>query len=411
MNVLKNIILGTLVHFIVFSCSPRINIHKLVADVEYQTSVMLEEIPKAKAAKATISSGGTPGATGELISPRTLENGELKLVSSRDWTSGFFPGQLWLLYEFTQNESWKKQAQVFTSNMEKEKTNGTTHDMGFKMYCSFGEGYRLTDNSEYRDILIQSAKTLITRFNNKTGTIRSWDHNRNKWAYPVIIDNMMNLELLFKATQFTGDSSYYKIAISHANKTMENHFRPDHSSFHVVDYDTANGQVIQRQTHQGYSHASAWSRGQAWALYGFTMCFRFSKDKKYLEKAENIAQFILSHPRLPKDKIPFWDFDAPLIPNEPRDASAGSIIASALFELSLYSQNGHHYRSTATTIIKNLSDHYRSALNENRGFLLLHSTGSAPAKSEVDVPITYADYYYLEALNRYRKLSGGKLLW
>lgn len=368
----------------------KLKLKNIFGDAEKQTSVMLNEIPK-------VNTGGK-----EIYFPRTIEHGELKLVASRDWTSGFFPGVLWFLYEFSGKQNWKAQAEKFTSLVEKEKDNGTTHDMGFKIYCSVGTGFRLTDNAHYRDVIINSAQTLATRFNPNTGCIRSWDHSRDKWAYPVIIDNMMNLELLFVATQLTGDSSFYKIAVSHANTTMKNHFRPDFSSYHVIEYDTLTGAVVKKNTHQGYAHESAWSRGQAWALYGYTLCYRFTQDSKYLAQAENIAAYLLNHPRMPKDLVPYYDFDAPGIPNEPRDASAAAVIASGLIELGSYSKNKKLYRTSAKKILKSLTDQYRSPIGENKGFILLHSTGSKPANSEVDVPLNYADYYYLEALLRNR---------
>ena len=381
---------------ILSSCSKRINIAKTFADAEEQTEVMLKEIQSAKQDKT------------ELVSPRTIENGELKLVSSRDWTSGFFPGELWFLYENSANEKWKDEAGSFTSNIEKEKTNSGTHDMGFKMYSSFGNGLRLTNNDHYKEVIIESAKTLSTRFKKTTGTIRSWDHHKEVWGFPVIIDNMMNLELLFAATKLTGDSSFYKIAVTHANTTLANHYRSNYSSYHVVDYDTLTGKVVKKNTHQGYADESAWARGQAWGLYGFTLCYRETKDPLYLKQAEGIANFILSHPALPRDLIPYWDYNAPNIPNEPRDASAAAITASALYELSSYSTNEKYYRKMADKIIYNLSHSYRSKIGENKGFILLHSTGHKPNASEIDVPINYADYYYLEALLRAKKLKEKK---
>lgn len=374
----------------------KVNVAKIFSDAEQQTRLMLQNIPAAKKGNQ------------ELVSPRTIEKDELKLVASRDWTSGFFPGQLWMLYEYNNKDEWKQHAKTFTANIEREKTNGVTHDMGFKVYNSFGSGYRLTNDPAYRDIIIQSAKTLITRFRPVVGCIRSWDHHKEQWGFPVIIDNMMNLELLFEATKLTGDSSFHRIAVAHANTTMKNHFRPDYSSYHVVDYDTITGKVVQKNTHQGYAHESAWSRGEAWALYGYTMCYRETKDPVYLKQAENIAKFILNHRNLPKDLVPYYDFDAPGIPNEPRDASAAAITASALYELSTYSKDGKKYRSIAGKILENLTNNYRSPVGQNKGFILLHSTGSKPANSEVDVPINYADYYYLEAALRLKKLNENK---
>jgi len=365
-----------------------LDLGRIVGDAEKQTQVMLDSVASARKNHP------------DLVSPRTIENGNLKLVPAKDWTSGFFAGELWMLYAFTHKPEWKAKAEEFTAREEKEKLNGGTHDMGFKIFCSYGTGYQLTKDAAYKEVIIQSAKTLSTRFNPKVGCIRSWDHHKEQWGYPVIIDNMMNLELLFAATRLTGDSSFYKIAVSHANTTMKNHFRPDYSSYHVVDYDTATGKVVKRNTHQGYADESAWARGQAWALYGFTMCYRETKNVAYLRQAENVARFILHHPNLPADKIPYWDFNAPGIPNEPRDASAAGVIASGLFELAKYSKNKNEYLTVANTILQSLTKNYRSPIGENKGFILLHSTGSKPANSEVDVPLNYGDYYYLEALLR-----------
>ena len=385
------------------------NLKTIFSDAEKQTTVMLNEIIKTN----TASSGNVQNNKGgELFAPRTLTPyGKLTLVRAKDWTSGFFPGELWFLYEFTGKKEWKDQARSFTAKMENEKMNGTSHDIGFKIYCSYGNGYRLTKDPAYRDVIIQSAKTLSKRFNPKVGCIRSWDHTNGKWAYPVIIDNMMNLELLFEATKLSGDSSFYKIAFSHAMTTMKNHFRSDYSSYHVVDYDTLTGKVIKKTTHQGFSNESAWARGQAWGLYGFTMCYRETKNKAFLNQADNIANFILKNPTLPKDLVPYWDFNAPGIPNEPRDASAAAVMASAFYELSLYSTHGKYYRSVADKIIASLTSGYRSVIGENKGFLLIHSTGSKPQNSEVDVPLNYADYYYLEALLRSQKLDEKKPLF
>ncbi len=356
-----------------------------------QTKLMLQELTKANEGRS------------EPFTPRTLEKGELKLVPSRDWTSGFFPGELWYLYELTGDKKWRDEAQYYTAPIEKEKLNGGTHDMGFKVFCSVGNGFRLTGNTHYRNVIIEAAKTLITRFNPKAGVIRSWDHNRQTWDYPVIIDNMMNLELLFEATKLTGDSSYWQIAVSHANTTLKNHFRADYSSYHVVDYDTATGAVKKKNTHQGYAHESAWARGQAWAVYGYTMCYRYTRDTRYLKQAENVAKYRLQHPRMPAGLVPYWDYDAPQIPQEERDASAAAVLASALYELSKYSKEKQSFHQYANRIMTSLTNSYRAPAGTNKGFILLHSTGSKPAKSEVDVPLSYADYYYLEALLRKKK--------
>ncbi|MDN3666952.1 glycoside hydrolase family 88 protein [Algibacter miyuki] len=342
------------------------------------------------------------------IFPRTLTaSGKLHLVGKRDWTSGFYPGVLWYMYQLTGENSWKEKAEYYTSQLESEQFNDSNHDLGFKMMPSYGEGYKLTKNEKYKDVLIQSAKTLITRFNENVGSIRSWDHNTDKWDFPVIIDNLMNLELLFWASKETGDPVFYNIAVTHANTTMKYHFRSDYSSYHVVGYDPETGEVISKNTHQGYADESSWSRGQAWALYGYTMIYRETKDPKYLKQAEHVANYILNIEKLPEDYVPLWDFDLKDFTNEPRDASAAAVMASAFLELSEYSEdNSNTYITTADNILTSLSSNkYFSAKGTNKGFLLAHSTGSKPKDSEVDVPLIYADYYYLEALLRQKKLA------
>lgn len=366
---------------------------------EQQTRILLKET------EAQIEKSKSENKAPLPVSPKTLKGGELVMVPARDWTSGFFIGELWYLYEYTGKQEWLERAKNFTARMESEKWNGRTHDMGFKMYTTYGNGVRLIKDPAYKDILIQSAKTLSTRFRPVTGVIRSWDHSRDKWSYPVIIDNMMNLELLFYATRVTGDSSFYKIAVSHAMTTMKNHYRADNSSYHVIEYDTITGKVLKKNTHQGYSHESAWARGQAWGLYGYTMCYRETKNKAFLVHAEKIAAFILNHPRMAPDLIPYWDYDVPNLQSEPRDASAAAIAASALYELSLYSSSSKLYREKANTMVGNLAEHYTSKAGENKGFILLHSTGHKPNNNEIDVPLCYADYYFLEALLRKRRLE------
>lgn len=339
------------------------------------------------------------------VTPRSInKDGSLAMIHPHDWCSGFFPGSLWQMYAYTHDDFWRQQAISNTWLIEESKWHKGTHDLGFMMNNSFGKAYQLTGERSYKDVVLQSARTLITRYSSKVKSIRSWDHNRDKWKYPVIIDNLMNLEMLFWTTQETGDSIFWKIAVNHANTTMKNHFRPDYSSFHVVDYDPETGEVRARQTAQGYADDSFWSRGQAWGLYGYTMCYRFTKNPAYLQQARHIADFFFGLPNLPEDLIPYWDMKAPGIPNVPRDASAGAIMASALYELCGYvsTEDSKRYRAIADKIVDSLNQHYRAESGTTYGFLLLHSTGHHPAGSEIDVPLNYADYYYLEALTRKR---------
>ncbi|WP_421939403.1 glycoside hydrolase family 88 protein [Pedobacter sp.] len=367
----------------------KVNVAKAFSAAAKQTEVLIKNVDSARVIKPN------------QVSPRTVENGQFKMVVSKDWTSGFFPAELWFFYQYTKDKKWLALAKKYTEDIKKEQFNTGTHDLGFMVYCPFGNGYKLTQDTAYRAVIIQAAKSLSTRFNATAGVIKSWDHNGDKWKYPVIIDNMMNLELLFEATKLTGDSSFYKIAVSHANTTIKNHFRPDFSSYHVIDYDTQTGNVLKKNTAQGYADESAWARGQAWALYGYTMCFRETKNKAYLAQADGIAGFILNNKITPADGIPYWDYNDPKIPDASRDASAAAITASALYELARYSTNSKRYKAAADKILVSLgSNSYTNKTGAQYGFILDHSTGHRPAKSEIDVPINYADYYYLEALLR-----------
>lgn len=338
--------------------------------------------------------------------PRSIDSaGNLVTNKSSWWTSGFFPGSLWYLYEYTKDTALLNAALSKTSQLKAESMNSGDHDIGFKIWCSYGNELRITKDSVVVPIIIEAAKSLSKRYSPATGLIRSWG-KIGESSFVVIIDNMMNLELLFEAAKLSGDSSFYKIAVSHADKTLLNHYRADGSSYHVVEYDAATGAVKEKRTAQGFANSSAWARGQAWGLYGYTMCYRETHDSKYLAQAKKIAAFILSNANLPKDKIPYWDFNAPNIPNALKDASAAAITASALCELAEYADKKESkiYRAAAKQIVEKLSSSaYRNHAGEQQYFLLKHSVGHLPAKNEVDVPLSYADYYYLEAMMRLRR--------
>ena len=340
--------------------------------------------------------------------PKTYfpQTGKAETSSSGWWCSGFYPGTLLYLYEQTGDTALYNETVRILDVLKKEQFNKGTHDLGFMMYCSFGNANRIKPSPEYKEILLNSAKSLSSRFNPTVGCIKSWD-SKDPSDFLVIIDNMMNLELLFEETKATGDSSFYKIAVAHANTTMKNHFRSDYSSYHVLNYDMNTGAVKEKKTAQGFANESAWARGQAWGLYGYTVCYRETKDVRYLQQAQHIAKFILKNPNLPADKIPYWDFNAPDIPNALRDASAAAVMASALIELSQYTKGkeAKEYRQIAETIIKNLSaPTYKAAIGTNGGFILQHGVGHKPAGTEVDVPLTYGDYYFIEACKRYKEL-------
>lgn len=363
---------------------------------------------------------------GSAVMPHSLsKNGTPSKGSIYSWTAGFFPGTLWYVSEYTNNKALQDSALVYTKKMEPAKTFTDNHDIGFMMYCSYGNANRFAPDKTYEDILVESARSLCTRFHEKSGTIQSWNgfrswHGDKVYDYPVIIDNMMNLELLFFASKKTGDDTFRKIAVSHAEKVIKNQVRDDFSCYHIVYYDKATGKAIKGETSQGYSDNSAWSRGQAWGIYGFTMVYRETKDPRFLKTAQKMADFYIHHPNLPSDKVAYWDFNAyqngytpgirsnanKVVANY-RDASAAATVASALLELSTYTKGkkGAEYLATAKQILHSLgSPAYRAKEGSNGDFVLMHSVGSIPHNSEIDVPLTYADYYFTEALYRYDKL-------
>jgi uncharacterized protein YyaL (SSP411 family) len=347
--------------------------------------------------------------------PRSVAHGDVKMVGPGDWTAGFFPGSLWYLFEATGDATWKTAAMRYTALTAPAKFDKTQHDLGFMLGTGYGNGLRLVDDpatrTAYRDALLAGATTLMTRFNPKVGSIQSWDLWPNTtWAFPVIIDNMMNLELLMWAARAADEPRYREVAIAHADTALKNHFRPDGSSFHLVDYDPKTGAVRARVTVQGYANGSAWARGQAWGLYGYTMMYRETHKDEYLQQAHRIARFYMNHPRLPADKIPFWDFDDPAIPAAPRDSSAAAIAASALLQLASFSdrETAARYRDFAEQTLRSLSSSaYLAQPGDNGGFLLKHATGHKPAGMEIDGPLNYADYYFLEALLRMKAARTG----
>ncbi len=326
-------------------------------------------------------------------------DGTWRTVPLRDWTSGFFPGVLWQIYDYTNKEEWKESALEWTWPLAELKDFDRHHDLGFMIFCSFGNAYKHTEEADQYDILVQSARTLATRFRPEVGTIMSWGniHEENLVRHQTIIDNMMNLELLLWVADKTEDEELKEIAITHANTTMVNHFRKDYSTYHVVEYNPSNGEILKKRTHQGYQDNSMWARGQTWAIYGYTMMYRETGDPKYLDQAEKAADQFIS--RLPDDVVPYWDFDAPNIPDEPKDASAAAIASSALLELYQHTEEIKYY-NTAIQLLNRLSSEEYLANTENYQCVLLHSVGNKNKDSEVDEHIIYADYYYLEAINR-----------
>ena len=345
------------------------------------------------------------------VLPKTADRfGNLETCDPAWWASGFFPGQLWYMYEYSGDTALRDLAREFTSRVAGLDLSRSDHDVGFQFCCSFGNGYRLLGDTAYLRIIQEAARVLSARFDPQIGCIRSWNPapwNR-QWQYPVIIDNMMNLELLLWSAGQFNEPRYREIAIQHADTTLKNHYRPDHSCYHVVSYDTVTGLPELKHTSQGYNHESTWARGQAWGLYGYVMMYRYTREPQYLAQAKAIADFLIHHPHLPKDKIPYWDFNAPNIPDTYRDASAGAIICSALIELSRYTEKKEaaKYLTVAETQLRTLHTAYENAPGNNGNFILKHSVGHMPNNTEVDAPLSYTDYYYVEALMRMKELKG-----
>ena len=346
--------------------------------------------------------------------PRLIETNESEWKEIPNgrlvWTSGFYPGILWYMYNLTKEEKWKEEAIKRTEVFEDFKTINEHHDIGFMMFPAYGNGYMFGKKKEYKDILLTSAESLASRFNPNVGTIRSWSNKMHpRWKQHItIIDNMLNLELLFWAAKNGGSQNLYDIAVKHAETTMENHFRPDYTSWHVIEYDSISGEVLNRHTKQGYADDSRWSRGQAWGIYGYTMVYRETGDKKFLDFASKLTDKYLE--LLPDDYIPYWDFDVPDIENEERDASAAAIVASGLLELSTLvegEKDRQRYFNAAMRMLESLSSEQYSGVGKTDSFLV-HSTGAKSLGHEIDVALIYADYYYIEALDRLQKLASAK---
>ena len=336
-----------------------------------------------------------------LLVRSTAPDGSWKTIKASDWTSGFFPGLLWMASEYSSGSEFRPWAEKWTATLEEQKKNTGDHDVGFRIFCSYGNGYRLTHKADYQEVILATAASLATRFNPRVGCTRSWNHGT--WTFPVIIDNMMNLELLFWASKNGGDPAWFDMAVKHAQTTMQNHVRPDGGTYHVVDYHIETGAVIKKQTHQGYQDESTWGRGHAWAIYGFTVAYRETGDHRFLETAQKLANYFIS--RLPADSVPYWDFQAPGIPNEPRDSSAGAIAASGILELSTLvpdKKEREKLRQAAHAILESLCSPSYLAEGTKLSSILQHATGHKPKDTEVDVGLIYGDYYFLEALLRYK---------
>jgi unsaturated chondroitin disaccharide hydrolase len=324
------------------------------------------------------------------------------------WTSGFYPGSFWRLYVWSGNLTWKTIARSREAGIAGQRYNNTTHDLGFMLYDSFGQDFRLTGNSTARTYCLQAAATLSTRYNAIVGCIRSWDSINDTTKFRVIIDNMMNLELLLWGSRQSGGSASWKtMAISHATKTLNNHVRSDGTTFHVVNYNQTTGAVISKYTAQGYSNSSTWARGQAWALYGFSIVYRETGNSTFLTGARRTADaFLRRLGDLNLDPVPYWDFDAPVSGLADKDSSAGAIAASGLLELSKWETDSTRkstYAAAATKILNKLASSDYQATSSQGEALLKHGTAHRP-QNNYNTGLVYGDYFLLEALLKLGRL-------
>lgn len=340
--------------------------------------------------------------------PRSIQKGESEwsMASFTDWTAGFYPGILWYAYEYSDNPEMRKYAEAFTESLMPYLANIGNHDLGIMTVASAGHAWRLAGEEKYRKAILDAAENLSLLYNPAVGTINSWPYMKDDmgWPHNTIIDNMINIELLFLASEISGDDRYCRMAVNHAETTMKNHFRKDGSTYHVLVYDDKTGEVIKKITHQGYSDDSMWARGQAWAIYGFSMAYKKSGDKRFLRTAVKAADVFWE--KIPDDFVPCWDFDDPEIPDAPKDASAAAIAAAGMIEIAALTnkpEQGRRYLRQAVKILESLSSPEYSG-GDASDALILHCTGHKPHGYEIDSSIIYGDYYYVEALMRLRNI-------
>ncbi|MBQ8422946.1 MAG: glycoside hydrolase family 88 protein [Coprobacter sp.] len=376
------------------------------AELDYCKQQVERTLDDLRDANGNIDYTMTPFASADSASKWRLNK-----VCKEEWRAGFWPGTLWYTYEHTQDATIKAEAEKFTEELEfLSKTPAHDHDLGFLIFCSYGNGYRLTGNPTYKQVILDTADTLATLFNPAVGTILSWPrHLDDLGGHNTIMDNMINLEMLFWAAKNGGNPRLADIARAHADKTMQCHFMPNYVGYHVAIYNPTTGDFIRGCTHQGYADNTMWARGQSWAIYGYTMVYRETGDPKYLDFAQKVTDVYLS--QLPEDFVPYWDFSAPGIPDAPRDASAAAIVASGLLELSTYvdAEKAKIYKNAAVKMLTSLSsDTYKGGAQKSA--FLRHATGHYPAGSDIDASLIYADYYYIEALLRLQRLEESKTI-
>lgn len=336
---------------------------------------------------------------------RTTLDSSWLTVDAKDWTAGFYPAALWRTYERTGDPAWRQRAQTWQAGLASETKHDST-DLGFKLFDTYGVGYELTGDAAYKKIVLAAAATVAKRFDPDVGMFRVWDARTDRTQFRVNIDATMNLELMFWAGQNGGKPQYAAMATRHALRAVTDLVRPDGSTWMCAAYDQKTGALLRHFTTQGYATESTWARGQAWAMYGFTTAYRYTRDPRFLDAARRTAAWFVSH--LPPDRVPYWDFDVPDKATAPRDTSAAAIAASALLELSgdesvPAARQGDI--DTARAILVSLSSPAYTSRTPGFAAILAHGT-QYEAKGQADTGIMFGDYYFVEALGRYEKQVG-----
>jgi len=347
--------------------------------------------------------------------PTEAKGDKWVLIPPYEWTSGFYPGALWYMYEYAratnppEAEAWRARAQRWTAGLKQEQFNRGTHDLGFMMFDSFGNGYRITKNAEYQKVLLQSAKSLAARYRPVTRMIRSQGNMEDMDRYTVIIDNMMNLELLMWASENGGGTELRQIAISHADRALKEFFRPDGSTYHVVELNPNTGDVQRKYTAQGMADESCWSRGQTWAIYGFGYMYEVTKDQRYLDAAVKAAEYYLAH--LPADNVPPSDFNSGLDGLEFKDSSAACVASSALFRLSRLVPDAARkdkYSQAAVAALRAVTEPPYFSEGDDKAGMILYSARNfhaSPNHRLTNTSLIWSDYYLLEAIHQYLALN------
>ncbi|HEY9415659.1 MAG TPA: glycoside hydrolase family 88 protein, partial [Pseudonocardia sp.] len=334
---------------------------------------------------------------------RTKPGGLWLTAGADDWTAGFYPATLWRTFERTQDPAWRQRAVTWQAGLARQTKQDST-DLGFKLFDTFGTGYQLTGDESYKRVVLDGADTVSHRFNPKVGMFRVWDKSADQTQFRVNIDATMNLELMFWAGQNGGNPQYAEMAKRHAERALTDLVRPDGGTWMVAMYDQKTGALVGHSTKQGYATESTWARGQSWAVYGFTMAYRYTKDPRFLDGARRTADYFMR--RLPPDHVPYWDFDVPNKATAPRDTSAAAVVASALVELSGFETDpAAKQRDTdnARDLLTALSSPtYAPRAQPKFAAILQHGTQHFPA-GWADTGIAFGDYYFVEALNRYEK--------